>query len=421
LPRSIKSLTCGPMYDVAIEPNALPKSITRLKLGSLFKKSLLPGALPESLKHLDMGGYNLSLEPGIIPSQLVSLRLRKFHERLVHDALPPTLTELLIDAHFNQSLDAVSTLPALTRLELPLTYDHEIAPGHLSPSLTWLRLGKGHTKAPIIPSSLKSLELNCTYFNFIATMAQCPSLTRFVVNKHFNDPLKVGSLPNTLTELDLRSMFGRPIEPGVLPAGLTRLAMSDYYNQPIPPGVLPEGLTDLSLGDEFDQPLVEGGLPASLTRLCLSENFNQDINSAVFPKSITHLGVKHMVQTLYAEQFAARPVNVHCEKNIGEMFRGYSNVPFNQLSFGGVYNFGLSAIVASDQLAQCYARTKLLLRAYPNASSYRFALQWSTTYEHFECLFKVRSLGNSKAMLHIPDWPKGGSITTIISTSDEDN
>jgi hypothetical protein len=123
------------------------------------------------------------------------------------------------------------------------------------------------------------------------------SLTSLKCENMFNRVLKKGVLPPSL--MKLKCCVDAPFTPGALPQSLTKLNMDVYddtYNQPILPGALPSSLVSLRLGNDFDQ--IFTTLPVSLRFLDCGLSYNQPFIIGVLPSHLRELVCRAFEQEL---------------------------------------------------------------------------------------------------------------------------
>jgi len=111
------------------------------------------------------------------------------------------------------------------------------------------------------------------------------SLTIMQFAKHikfdgcYDERIQSNTLPNGLLSLKIgsspRAHYNHPIAVGVLPQSLRLLHLCCLFNQPIEIGALPNSITDLSLGDAFNHPL--SVLPSQLIRIDFGDAFNHPV------------------------------------------------------------------------------------------------------------------------------------------------
>ena len=207
-----------------------------------------------------------------------SLVQTDFNQLLASNALPNSLRSLRLSTHYYGPI--IGLLPrSLTSLYIAGVLEEPIQIGLLPPTLTELTIIGDHVlTAGILPSVL--LELTA------------------------NEQIDVGALPASITKLTLGHGYGSNfnITPEVLPSALTHLTFGGTFNRPISIGVFPPTLTHLSrqfgdceFGDAYCEPrafnqiIPIGGLPAALMTLIFTGRFNSALNVGVLPYSLTHL------------------------------------------------------------------------------------------------------------------------------------
>ncbi|GAM25035.1 hypothetical protein SAMD00019534_082100 [Acytostelium subglobosum LB1] len=143
---------------------------------------------------------------------------------------------------------------------------------------------KGDLNMPIIrahlPSSLKSLTIGGNYDHTLDHV-QPDTMTCLSLHlaRNWNQPIKPGALPQSLTMIKFGKAFDQSIPPGMLPPSVTSIYFSyaSRFNSPLDGDRLPRSLTllDMGLESRFNFPLVN--LPSSLTNIALGTANNQVI------------------------------------------------------------------------------------------------------------------------------------------------
>ena len=155
------------------------------------------------------------------------------------------------------------------------------------------------------------------------------------LSENHNHPLQPGSLPSTLTFLQLGWQFDQPLVPGVLPASLLQLSVTSQleqhhellqgllpaslerlrlwswphllqagewppalkalhlgtFDQLLVPDVLTSSLLFLSF-DDFNHPLVPGVLPPCLVELRVGDSYDYPLPPSVLPSSLRSLSLR---------------------------------------------------------------------------------------------------------------------------------
>ena len=127
--------------------------------------------------------------------------------------------------------------------------------------------------------NLSQKDLNFTQFS---------RLTYLKFDCDFNQPLKIGVLPDTLTYLSFGDTFNQPLEMFVLPSKLTHLEFGNKFNQLLEQNSLPPTLICLKFGKSYNKPLKKDVLPSTLTHLEFGVDFKHRVyfNNLL---SLTHL------------------------------------------------------------------------------------------------------------------------------------
>lgn len=107
----------------------------------------------------------------------------------------------------------------------------------------------------------------------------------------FNQPLKPGDIPNSVTHLTFGRMFNQPLKPGVIPNSVTHLTFDYWFDKPLQPGDIPNSVTHLVLGYWFDYSLEPNVIPNSVTHLRFSYRFHQKLKYGVMPNSLQVLEI----------------------------------------------------------------------------------------------------------------------------------
>ncbi len=110
-----------------------------------------------------------------------------------------------------------------------------------------------------------------------------PNLKELVFYSSFDQEIKGGKLPSSLTKLSFGYNFNKEIKEEVLPSSLTELTFGYNFNQEIKGEVLPSSLTKLTFGYRFNKEIKGRVLPSSLTKLTFGHNFNKEIKGGILP------------------------------------------------------------------------------------------------------------------------------------------
>jgi len=139
--------------------------------------------------------------------------------------------------------------------------------------------GKRH----FVPSSVTHLKL-VAHNN--ATLDNIPfSVTNLIYDSYFNNPIKTGYIPTSVTHLTFGFFFNQKNKK-CIPPSVTHLTFGYHFNQSIENSI-PPSVTHLTFGCHFDHP-INDYIPTSVTHLTFGDRFNQQIKNCI-PSSVTHL------------------------------------------------------------------------------------------------------------------------------------
>ena len=305
--QSLTHLTLGDNFNHSLAQGVLPQSLTHLIFGNSFNKALAQGVLPQSLTHLTFGhSFNHSIDQGLLPSNLIFLSFdpdfdnknfchkqgrdtyahyvggihrirsyRGFNQEIGENVLPTSLTHLIFSFKFDKPLgNSLRRLENLTNLAFGCMFNKSIEIDELPINLTHLILGKNYEPA-----------YNESVWDYENDIERHYEYSLWC----FNQPIKVGVLPQSLTHLTFSVKFNQEIDSNVLPRNLSYLTFGSNFNKPIRRSVLPQNLTDLTFGNCFNQQIEENVLPQNLTNLVFSSEFNKLIRENVLPPNLTRL------------------------------------------------------------------------------------------------------------------------------------
>ncbi|KAN0019684.1 hypothetical protein ACTFIU_002905 [Dictyostelium citrinum] len=256
LPPNLEKLAvCEFLYCGDVNNNTIwivPKTIKKLtisdsRLPPIFSygknMNLSKGFLPTGITHLQLLAKKMFIEPNGIPDTVEYLFIDKIlteFPKLSSDQLPKSLKKLDIvpsTSKFIIEQDALSNLHQLLSFSVLSLYDstfspscwnHKIYNGFFPQSITSIDFGQ-HFNQPLtiehiglFPNSLKELSFGC-----------------------YNHPIPHGLLPNQLKSLFFKNGFNQTIEIGTLPSSLTYLNLSPSYKKAIHPDALPLSIIHL--------------------------------------------------------------------------------------------------------------------------------------------------------------------------------
>jgi len=119
------------------------------------------------------------------------------------------------------------------------------------------------------------------------------SVTHLTFGSHYDQLLEVGTIGAHITHLNFGYWYNRPIKVGALPDSITHLTFGVSYDQTFKIGSIPANVTHLDFGMSYNQPLEVGMIPASVTHLTFGHYYNQPLKPGVIPASVTHLTIKY--------------------------------------------------------------------------------------------------------------------------------
>jgi hypothetical protein len=161
-----------------------------------------------------------------------------------------------------------------------------------------IKLEKKYKNCLVLPSTLTKLVMisleSCRSNGFNQPIDELPeSLTElnFSSNYKYNQPIKDGVLPTSLTKLSF-GIFDRSIGINTLPTNLKELCFGDNFNRSL--NILPPTLEKLTFDNSFNQPLPRNLLPTTLKKLSLGYRYNQPLLEGVLPESLIKLDLGYM-------------------------------------------------------------------------------------------------------------------------------
>eukprot|EP01132_Coremiostelium_polycephalum_P005502 gene5502-6854_t len=189
-------------------------SITELYFGGSFfrdEHGLLPGTIPSTVKTLALGNYEISLEIGVIPPSVESLKFCKdFNQKIQASAIPDSVKELTFDAYFELENLEGGVLPnSLTSL----CWDSKLPSPSLPNSLTRLCVNTRPLNHPLVlegifPSGLKKVYFmeGTSKLTPFTEMVRLPSSVEHIeLGGPFNiDQSTISLLPSNLESLKFK-------------------------------------------------------------------------------------------------------------------------------------------------------------------------------------------------------------------------
>ncbi|GAM28397.1 hypothetical protein SAMD00019534_115730, partial [Acytostelium subglobosum LB1] len=176
--------------------------------------------------------------------------------------LPPSITSLTLD-RFNRVIEPGALPHRLLSLNLGHKFDQPLSIGVLPSSIT--ELYHGQDQKTLLSPGIKSPSGNHVLFIN-------DTMIRFEKNM-----IQPSILPTSLTSLAFFKL-GEGIPFGSFPDTIKSLMLCYKFNEPITPGTLPPLLESLTFGEMFDQKIEYGTFPGTLIELHFGQQFNRDLH-----------------------------------------------------------------------------------------------------------------------------------------------
>ncbi|KAN0035757.1 hypothetical protein ACTA71_005048 [Dictyostelium dimigraforme] len=328
-------------FNQVIEPGDLPISLKRLTLGDSFNQKLIIGSLPPQLEYLSFGlEFNQPLSDdddgggGVLPNSIQTLYFgNKFSQPLKPNCLPKSLKKLVGIGNLKlESENVLNKLNLLTELDLG-NYDHPIDNNFLPPNLKSLNLGilnqcliKGS-----LPNSITFLDMGLFYNHRIDVGILPTSLNHLILSKQFNKPLDddngVESIPFNCSILEfpfLKSTLaiGKHI---IIPSNIIKLKISLPNNDSMQIGSVPSTIKDLFLDRSLFKQIPINMIPTSVTTLHI-DFYSYNLFPGLIPNSVLNLSFGFYNQPLFENSIPSSVINL----NLGRYFNhniSSNNIP----------------------------------------------------------------------------------------------
>ncbi|KAM9986906.1 hypothetical protein ACTFIY_011319 [Dictyostelium cf. discoideum] len=239
-------------------------------------------------------------------SNIRSLYLNKEYDLFYKKMIPPSVISIHFGWYFEGGISKGMFGDNITSLSFSGPFfNEELSCIWLPKYLKLLKLDIGFQK------DIKKDSLSCKKIPF--------STTTLVLDDDFNQPIRVGDIPQNITNLSFGKSFSSSIGPNSLPKSTRILSLEnlisvdfgEYFNRPlfsnmfsfsksittiifgkgftqqIAPGVF-NHLKTLKFGDHFNSRILKNELPQSLTCLDLG-GYNIPLDFGMFPNSLTSL------------------------------------------------------------------------------------------------------------------------------------
>eukprot|EP01132_Coremiostelium_polycephalum_P002678 gene2678-3323_t len=277
IPESVKKLTVANVYN---KQKTIPSSVKVLEillLNPIGNEIVIPDSVEDLVLRMLYDGV---ISPGFIPTTLKSLKIESsnYFISITRDIIPRGLTKLVIHSNLNNNIFKDKCLPdSLTYLDCRENWDSTI---ELPQSLIYLECNFNRITSNLLPNGLQTLVLGTDRVPMI--------------------DIEIGSLPNSLTELEFYGLIEFPINAGILPSSLKNLAFHGGVTRSMPFPVIPFGVTHLVYQgrkycyDNFDykgKEIPNRALPQSIISLTLNDMDNQQLTRRVLPMGIQSLSI----------------------------------------------------------------------------------------------------------------------------------
>ncbi|KAM9980874.1 hypothetical protein ACTFIY_003169 [Dictyostelium cf. discoideum] len=309
LPRSLKYLTFGKLFQHSIHRDEIPPSLTSLILDPKYKGVIQYGSIPKSVTTLHYsfdpkdgsnkldstsipGGttslefdsfFNQTIEKGMIPHNVTSLKFGFCNSIINSNSLPISIKTLHLGSNENSFPQDVLP-PTITNLSAYTFSNIKILPKTIQ-KLNIMNFNPpsqlGNHSFYFL-KNLTSLNLNAKQVD-LTNVKFPPTITKLTLivsdDFEFNNVL----LPNNLKKLKLHD-FNQPINVGDLPSSIELLKLPSY-KQPIQRDVLPSSLTLLGVSDFFDSTIDRDALPSNLKSFYFTGYRCKEFPDLIWPPS----------------------------------------------------------------------------------------------------------------------------------------
>ncbi|EGC29359.1 hypothetical protein DICPUDRAFT_99857 [Dictyostelium purpureum] len=303
----IESLDLGKKYSHPLKKGDIPPTIKKVILSDVYNHPLKQGDIPNSTEAIVFGNrWDQVITHDSLPSSIKSIRFgNDYNNRglpFKASCLPKGLESIRFGISFNQILDANSFIkytPNLKTLQVHSKYTHQLTFKNIPPSVTELFLGinTSHTSQKLIyeyrlPDGIRRLTLG----DYVTAPIEPGYLPNGITDLSLGSNNKVvhGSIPNTVTKLDLGLYYNRELPSDSLPESLTHLVFAFDYDTKLAQNqfINTRNLTTIEFGAFFSRPIAAGTFPKNLTTLKFGRNMNPDhLELCAIPDSVTSLQI----------------------------------------------------------------------------------------------------------------------------------
>ncbi|KAN0025613.1 hypothetical protein ACTFIU_004074 [Dictyostelium citrinum] len=318
---AMTSLDTGSKFNQPFEAGLLPSSLTELTFGNEYFRPIEVGSLPSGIKSLKLGQrFCLPIPIGSLPIGLTELQLGGTQQNpiLTIGCLPPTLTKLTLDNHFNQPL-AIGVIPSsLKTMIFGPRYNQPLPPSVFPDSLTHLEFHQNSSYIfPLklgynIPSNVTTLLLSFRSQERNVTLGTNSNIKKLRCGGEFlpslsSDDSTIGAILNSFSSSSSRETFPRSVESlhlnivNVLdkeiniPSNVTKLIITGNNLQSDGPDIFMVGkkgskITHLKLRG-YEKPLCQEMFKnlGNLKSIQFIGAYNHQLKSNCLPHSITNL------------------------------------------------------------------------------------------------------------------------------------
>ncbi len=123
---------------------------------------------------------------------------------------------------------------------------------------------------------------------------------------YFNQPLKIGAIPNSVESLTFGYEFDQPLEIGAIPNSVESLTFGYFFSQFLEVGVIPNSVKSLNFDEGFNQNLIN--LPNTIEELVIYEDFNSKIK---FPLKLKTFNVMRIYNNKIDEGYTGESLEDH--------------------------------------------------------------------------------------------------------------
>ncbi|KAF2070579.1 hypothetical protein CYY_008098 [Polysphondylium violaceum] len=203
-------------------------------------------------------------------------------------SLPPTITQMIFQEDFHQSLTSISFPPALKYLSFRQLYG-DIQEQDLPNGLSHLSIINS-CKIKSIPQSVHHLE-----FDLMSLESPIPPQVKHL-KFHSRSKILLPTTIKSFTSPNSNITFKEPTDnrfvkklSRVNPDSKSIHLYSDYFNLFIVPHTLGNNIKSITFGHSFNQVLVKGSIPNSVEKLVFGDRFNHKLNKSILPTSLLTL------------------------------------------------------------------------------------------------------------------------------------